>query len=462
MRTGLRGWLAALYLGACILLGGASGTGAGAAGNAMLQIGAVAIILVLLWSRRATLPPAGRAPALIIGLFALIGLLSLIPLPPSLWQSLPYRDEIASSLGLIGVNGVSLPLSLAPQSTIASLLWLLPPLAMFLLVLTLPPDQRRKLCTTILIMAAASIVLGAFQLLSGTQSPLRFYAITNADSAVGFFANRNHQATLVLCAIPCAALLAARFASKRNRSKRSGGLAIIVSAAILLLTGIGITGSTAGFGLAIPAVFAAVLIYRRSLYGPVGRRWLAGLATILVLFLVLALAGPVNQEKLSEDLSDQPLSRATFALTTIQATAETFPVGTGLGTFAEVYRRFQDPNLASREYANHAHNDYLEVALELGLPGILLVLAGIFWWLKRSVHSWRSEAAGASLGRTGSVIIGVVLLHSLVDYPLRTSAIAAVFAVACALMVPFLARRTEEGDSAQAGSRRSARHLEAD
>ena len=43
------------------------------------------------------------------------------------------------------------------------------------------------------------------QLAGGAESRLRFYSITNTDSAVGYFANRNHESALLVAAIPFAA-----------------------------------------------------------------------------------------------------------------------------------------------------------------------------------------------------------------------------------------------------------------
>jgi hypothetical protein len=45
------------------------------------------------------------------------------------------------------------------------------------------------------------------------------------------------------------------------------------------------------------------------------------------------------------------------------------------------------------------------------------------------------------LGVAGGVVIGLALLHSLADYPLRTSSIPVLFAFACALMIPTASHR---------------------
>jgi O-antigen ligase len=455
----VRGYIGIAYLALCLMLGGASA--AGAAVNALLQLLAIVIILLLIWSRRLSLPAEARPLAWIVGLFLVCGLVTLIPLPSGLWQSLPGRAETASGLQMLGITDVSMPASLAPAATVASLLWLLPPTAMFLLALSLGWDERRRLYGTILVLAVLSIMLGVFQLLGGTESALRFYEITNEGSPVGFFSNINHQATLILCAIPCAAVIATQFATRSDRSKRSGGMIIAVAFTLFLTAGIALSGSIAGYGLFLPAAFAALLIYRRATVGALGTVWKAALAALLIVAAGLALFGPGTPQALSDKYSTSPASRREFAVNTIEAIGKTFPVGTGLGTFSGVYRRIEDPRIATGQFVNHAHNDYLELVLELGLAGALLIAGFLFWWVRRSFAAWKSELRGANLARAGSVIVGIVLMHSIVDYPLRTSAIAAVFAVACAFLVPYSPAARRRSAAEEPGESEGVRHLEA-
>ena len=450
-------YAAGAYLIACLLLGGASA--AGAAANAVLQIVAVGLILVWLWRRDTPLPREARAPLWIGGAFLLVCLVSLIPLPASLWTALPLRDQILYGFQLIGMPPPALPLSLSPPATIWSLLSLLPPAAMFLMVASLSNDERRRLALPLLALAGVSIVLGAFQLLGGHESPLRPYSVTNTGSPVGFFANVNHEVTLLLCSLPFMAFLAGRAAGRRSRSKRSGGAILSVALGLFLAVGIAISGSSAGYGLFLPTALASVLIYRRAVVGRIAWPWTAGLGIVLVIFTVVALRGPLSSEAFEGDLSDQPTSRRVLAATTSGAIADSFPAGTGLGTFQTVYRRYENPDRVTRQYANHAHNDYLEIVLELGIAGLLLILAFIGWWATALARVWRSEVPGAGTGRAASVAIGVVLLHSIVDYPLRTAAIAAVVALACALLVPAPRREAEASEAEDGGS--DLRHLEA-
>ncbi len=447
----------ALYLGACLLLGGASA--AGVAANAFLQLVGLGMILVLLWQRDSALPDGAKGPLWIGGALLLVGLISLVPLPGGLGSG-PLRAQVVEAFGLIGMAPPALSASLAPSWTLSSLLHLLPAAAMFLLVLRLPNDDRRLLPTILMAVAGISVVLGAFQLMGGPGSPLRFYDVTNRTSPVGFFSNANHEVTLLLCALPLTAVIAGRMATRRSRSKRSGGAIVSVSIAIFILAGIAISDSSAGYGLALPAAVASFLIYRRTVAGRVAAGWWAALAALALVFAFAGLQGPLGKEAFEADISSQPSSRRVLASTTTEIIKDSFPIGTGLGTFSTVYRRYEDPSRVTRQYANHAHNDYLEAVLELGAAGLLLLLGFLYWWGRRSYLAWTRDFEGAALARAGSVMIGIVLVHSIVDYPIRTAAIVAVFAMGCALMVPPAPRRGS-AEPAEDDSSAPLRHIEA-
>ena len=66
------------------------------------------------------------------------------------------------------------------------------------------------------------------------------------------------------------------------------------------------------------------------------------------------------------------------------------PIGSGLGTFVPVYAMFEKPEDASPTYVNHAHNDILEVWLETGVLGLVLMGLFVVWLVRRSVEIWRS------------------------------------------------------------------------
>jgi O-antigen ligase len=125
--------------------------------------------------------------------------------------------------------------------------------------------------------------------------------------------------------------------------------------------------------------------------------------------------------------------RRTMWAETSRAIVDFLPLGSGISTFPEIYQRYEDPLAVTRTVTNHAHNDYLEIALDAGIPAILLLIAFLLWWGKASVTIWRAELADR-YARAATIATAALLLHSIVDYPLRTAALSAVFAACLATM----------------------------
>src|SRR5262249_39696993 len=84
--------------------------------------------------------------------------------------------------------------------------------------------------------------------------------------------------------------------------------------------------------------------------------------------------------------------------------------------------------------------DLLELSLEAGVAALGLMTLFIVWFLTRSVRVWarRDGSLGAfdvSLARAATLVVALLIAHSMIDYPLRTGAIMAITAFACGLLV---------------------------
>ncbi len=90
----------------------------------------------------------------------------------------------------------------------------------------------------------------------------------------------------------------------------------------------------------------------------------------------------------------------------------------------------------------------------MGIFGVVLIAAFLGWWAMLASKIWRS-ASFSAMTRAAVIASGVILFHSVVDYPLRTSAIAAVFALCLGMMAQPAEART---DRSGAGVQR-ARHV---
>ena len=123
---------------------------------------------------------------------------------------------ILLGLGATGVIGWWGLIGLVPLATERAFVWLLPAVALFLAGLQLSSEQRGNLLKLLVAAAALSVVLGLAQLFGGPDSALRFYSNTNPTEAVGFFANRNHLASLLVIALPFVVVGTARWLGHRE------------------------------------------------------------------------------------------------------------------------------------------------------------------------------------------------------------------------------------------------------
>lgn len=434
-------WLAPALVLCALALGGSSSGGIWL--NLALQLLAA---ILLCWLLAARVPlPVPRALLLLFGAAVALPILQLIPLPPSLWTLMPMREPVAEAFALAGIALPWLPLSLDPDATMAVLAALLVPSAGLAVFAVTSRRGLRRALWALTGAAIASMLLGLAQQLAGEGTVLQPYALTNPGKATGLFANRNHLATLLVMAIPCAVLLS----SGQNKHLRSAALVAALAGGVVL------TGSKAGMGLALVATavsFAWITAPARA-----HAAWLAllgagailGAAGGLWLALTADAPPPGGEEQ----------QRPFIIATTLQAAGDHFPVGTGGGSFLRVYQHYEEPADASPEYRNHAHNDFAEVLLEYGAPGALLMLAVIGWWARQAQVAWRSGGPGIAEARTGVIMLAVLLGHSAVDYPLRTGALALLAAGAAVLA----ARRTSASGapaaSASVESAEDPRHL---
>ena len=198
--------------------------------------------------------------------------------------------------------------------------------------------------------------------------------------------------------------------------------------------------SRAGLGLTMLALIGiAALSYfgQRAGFGATLNKLLV-VVVALVLIFSLQFALYRVLDRIPDTLQDD---RPILAHTTIEAATAYIPFGSGVGTFVPVYAMFEKPENVGDTYVNHAHNDVLEVWLETGVFGLALAALFVVWLTRRSLAIWRSPPPPHasdldwSLARGATMIPLLLLIHSVFDYPLRTAAIMAVMAFACALLI---------------------------
>lgn len=430
MAGGPRSVLVPGFVLLCILLGGSS---VQLWQSSALQLGGILLIAVAAISPRQD--SAGKGSRSLLGIAIAVLLLiivQLIPLPRGFWTSLPGREPIAVGFAALGYPLPSMALSWAPYKTLETAYSLLPPLAVLLAIITIRSHSERWVAGVIVSGALLSVVLGALQMASaGPEAWVYIYKYAS-PGAVGFFANQNHMATLLLAAVPfSAALFAAGHPQIRSRSAAFGMAALGAGGLLLIIVGLVLNGSLAALAMA-PAVLAF-----SGLLLPVGWRFRRFVVPIAALALVVSIGvlatSWIRSDVVASVETDSLYSRGQIWGLTLRAIASTFPVGTGLGTFTGVYALHENPATVTVAWVNHAHNDYLELLLETGLPGLLLMLAFLAWFVVQAARVWRSPFSSL-FAKAATIAAAAILAHSIVDYPLRTTAIAAIFAACLGMM----------------------------
>lgn len=108
-------------------------------------------------------------------------------------------------------------------------------------------------------------------------------------------------------------------------------------------------------------------------------------------------------------------------------------VGSGPGSYSTIITQYLPSGISSRFF--YAHNEYLQLIAELGLPIILIMIWGLFHLIKEVQQKFRSSSRqtwGVTLGAITGVV--AILFHSCVDFNLHIHANSVLFATLIALV----------------------------
>lgn len=382
---------------------------------------------------------AFRAPAvtsrMFYGVLALacaplaVALVQLVPLfPGPAWAALPGHAPYADVLQLVGGADDWRALSVAPRATAASLLAGIPLAAALLAGYLSSDEQLRWLVKVVIAVALVQMVIGAIQLGGGA---LMYGA--NSAAPVGTFGNRNHFGSYCAVAMCCWLWLAwglhrgaASAPPEAVWERREVRLAVFA----LLLVALLMSRSRAAIVFGLGCAMLAIALGQRHASDAEGwRRWLPGTAMVLLVVLVMLVGVDALTDRfMNEDLGDAASHRVDLARSAWHAAVAFFPFGSGWGTFDLVYPVFQ-PHYITK-FVNHAHMDFLELLVEGGV--LFLAFGALFVAMaaRRARALWRAlgprhlGSRDAHAAAYCGIALLVLLLHSLVDFPLRIPALA--------------------------------------
>jgi O-antigen ligase len=280
--------------------------------------------------------------------------------------------------------------------------------------------------------SAYGFLVASFALLQGLSSTTRLYWIRAPRLGgwiYGPYVNHNHYAGLMEMLVPIP-LVFSLTRGARGPRKIMAGIAAALMASTIFLSGS--RGGMLAFMVQI-ALLAVVVVWRQK-----HRKVTLALGTFLAIGvgLVLLLGGSELAKRLASIHTETRTelsggTRFDIDRDTLRMFARKPVLGWGLGTFPDVYPQFR--SFHTNFFINEAHNDYLQLLVELGGLGfatMLWFLWAVYRNAARKLKDWPEDTNGAValaalLGITG------ILVHSFVDFNLQIPANAALFYVLC-------------------------------
>lgn len=402
-----------------------------------------------------------------LGALVLWSALQLLPLPFEWWARLPGRSEAAAAMAAAGVESAWMPMALVPLDAEQAVWALLPPVALFWLVVGQEVAQVRRLVGVFVAVATFQAVLGLMQYGAGPESALRFGYEFYGDSAIGTYANRSHLAGMLGMALPIALglLAAAIFGLSSDGARKHGGwlarfkglasgggktnrVAVWSVVCVALLLGIVFARSRTGIAVGMVGLVLTALLLMRNFGGGFAARMMGAVAGLGVTLAVAVGLAPVFARFGLDATQD---ARWPMLATTLETAWRFFPLGSGPGTFVEVFRGVHPDSIGGEAFINHAHNDFAEWWLEGGVPAAVLLLAftvlyGLRWrqvWAVRNWEALHMMQVGAGVG------LLMLTLFGLTDYNLRIPANQIYFALLAAVFF-----HPGEASAARRGERR--------
>jgi len=413
--------------------------------NLLVQIAA---LVALSFHRQAFFEFWKTAPITLrclVGLSVLLPALYLVPLPPSIWAGLPGRDLVFQSLELVnGAEGgqVWSTLSVDPIRTLLALTAVIAPLALLTIGWSAPRDRLITIGWIAVGFGLINFLIGIPQVLTNSEMGVLYPENPMPGVLFGTFANRNSTGLFLVAALSLASFLPAPLQWARK------AVVIRVLICALLVVAIVLTRSRTALVLALlPLGLAALRIVLAKLGardGASDRRspWVIVVPAVLAVAVIGAVlaASPGRFGMVLDRFNEGPADARVYIWDDgAYAVDRYWPIGSGTGTFDEVFQIDESLENMTARRAGRAHNDYIEVAIETGVLGLGLIagwLALLTWlsWKARNSHDrW--------IAWSGSLVLGAVALQSITDYPLRNQSLLVLASFALLVLIRFGAGR---------------------
>ena len=369
----------------------------------------------------------------------LIGILLI-----GLVQLLPFGSS-GQTVGLLPVTAAS-SFSLDPSATRFFISRVAVYIVFFAACLTFIRTENRltKIITMIVVFGSSMAFLG---ILLRLANPDGIYGIRETPQAVPFgpFVNQHHFASFMQ--MVGGVTLGLLMGESVSRDKK----VLLIIALVLMSVAALLTGSRGG-ALGMVAMAGVVVLLnlitkrpkgmRSSSSSAVGWRSTAPIAAGSAIFLVVigvlifvdgqdSFLRGIGMTVPSEDVTS---GRTHFWEIALRIFLDNPTLGVGFDAFGVAFTKYDTWSGVFR--VEQAHNEYLQVLAEGGVPGFICVIAFIFFLFRSSLKTIKGTAG---IGREASIgalagCIGI-LIHSFFDFPLRTPSNGFFFLLLCAIAV---------------------------
>ena len=336
-------------------------------------------------------------------------------------QTIPFGTiaEIA------GVTDFPRTISLDPFATQMSALHFFA-LALFFSVSLALVNSASRIRRLVVVLSVFGFVFAFFAILQSVLSPGKIYGIYEARFAVPFgsFVNRHNFAAYMEMTIGLP--LGMLFTGAVARDKR-----------LLYITGIALMGvalimSGSRGGLVAFLAQLIFLIIMTTDSKSRGRLFLkVGFASLLITAIVIGsifIGGESSLTRIAETATSRDVTtdRSHIWAVTTNVIGQTLPLGAGFGALGVAYTPYD--SYSGLERVEQAHNDYLQVAADAGVVGIIIGLFFLFTLFRNGLNAANVENTyrrGVAIGALAGCF--AVLVHSIFDFVLHTTAISLLF-----------------------------------
>ena len=451
----LMAWVGALLVLACagILAGSGSGSTTEPEGGSAPH------------ARSAWLPPVAiRLPAALF-----LGACAWAAVQWSPWTPSALHPPLWADAG--ATLGQALPgrISLNPGRTAAAGLQLLAYGGVFALALGLgrDPGRARQGLRVFVYAGCAYALYGLIAFFTGSELTLWFGERRGLGAVTSIFENRNTYATLAGMGLVAAFALFLEGLARVLRARVPprtklrwtlrhifGPGAPLMVAVLVLATALLLTASRGG---TLSSLFGLLVLAGGFLRaGTLPRRPASIIAGSIAVasILVFSLSGEHLAQRL-EHMDPESETRVAVYKIVLAAVADAPLLGTGYGTFPDVFPLYRDASVADTARWQTAHNTYLENLLELGVPAATALFASIAACARICWLGIRRRRRDRVYPIVGLAVTALVAAHATVDFSLQIPGVSYAYAfllgIGCAQSFPSGARASPPGSPPPGG-----------